>query len=98
MTDVPTDVKQPEDHKTEPQPYTHKFDDGSTATFKPFTKLPVGAFRKARKDDEMGQTFALLEAATDEAGLEAIDKLPIDELNDVFEGWTAASGVEAPES
>ena len=98
MTDVPTDVKQPEDHKASPEPYTWTSPEGEKVTLQPFTKLPTGAFRKARAEDEMGQTFALLEAATDEAGLAVIDKLPIDELNVIFEGWSAASGVEAPES
>ena len=46
----------------------------------------------------MDQTFALLEAATDEAGLAVIDDLPIGELDQVFTAWAAASGVEAPES
>ena len=98
MTDVPASVKQPEDHKDGPQDYEWTSPDGRTVTLKPFTKLPTGAFRKARAEDEMGQTFALLEAATDEAGLAVIDELPIDELNEIFEGWSKASGVEAPES
>jgi hypothetical protein len=102
MTDVPTEVKQPEDHKapTVPaEPFVWTAPDGKTVTLKPFTSLPVGIFRKARAEgDEMNQTFALLEAATDEAGLEVIDNLQIGDLNTVFEDWAAASGVEAPES
>jgi hypothetical protein len=94
-----TEVKQPQDHQQAAQPYVHTFEDGRTATFKPFAKLPVGAFRKARLEaDEMAQTFMLLEAATDEDGLAVIDEQPIDALNDVFERWAAASGVDAPES
>jgi hypothetical protein len=98
MTDVPNDVKQPEDHKESPGPYTWTAEDGRTATFMPFASIPTGVFRKARQMDELGSTFALLEAATDEAGLGVIDDLPIGELDKVFEAWTAASGVDAPES
>jgi hypothetical protein len=100
MTDVPTEVTQPEDHKpAADEPFVWTAPDGKTVTLKPFSKLPVGIFRKARAEgDEMNQTFALLEAATDDAGLEVIDNLPIGDLNTVFEDWAAASGVDAPES
>lgn len=95
MTDVPTEVKQPNDHRE--SNYTWTAPDGRKVTLKPFTSLPTGVFRKASQMDDMAQTFALLEAATDEAGLAVLDDVPIGELDKVFEGWSAASGVEASE-
>lgn len=95
-----SEIKQPTDHKQPAdEPYEWKAPDGRIVTFKPFGKLPVGVFRKARAEgNEMEQTFQLLEAGTDAAGLEVLDDLPISELDQVFEGWAAASGVEPGES
>ena len=92
------EIKAPEDHKPKSEPYTWTAPDGSKVVLQPFDRIPAGVFRKARSGDELEQTFSLLEAATDEDGLAVIDKLPVGDLNDMFAEWSAASGVEAPES
>ena len=50
----------------------------------PFDRIPAGVFRKARSGDEMEQTFSLIEAATDEAGLAVVDDLPVGDLEQLF--------------
>jgi hypothetical protein len=94
-----TEPKKPADHKDPVEAYTWTAPDGRDVVLKPFAKLPVRVFRKARGEgDELAMTFALLEAATDEDGLAVLDDLEIGQLDTVFEGWAAASGVDAPES
>lgn len=99
MNDVPNDVQQSEDRKPSTAPYVWTAPDGRPVMLKAFNRIPTGVFRKARlEDDEMRQTFSLLEAATDEAGLAVIDDLPIGDLEKLFAAWTEASGVESGES
>lgn len=87
---------EPQDHKAPVEPFTWTAPDGRTVTLKPFSKLPIGVFRKAGQMNDMASTFALLEAATDEDGLTVLDDVEIGALDQVFEAWTAASGVESP--
>jgi hypothetical protein len=72
--------------------------DGKTVDLVPFDRLPAGVFRKARKENEMEMTFALIEAATDEAGLEVLDALPLPALNALFSEWSTAAGADLPSS
>jgi hypothetical protein len=69
-----------------------------TVSLTPFDRLPAGVFRKARKMGEMDMTFSLIEAATDEAGLEVVDAMPLPDLNDLFLAWSEASGADLPSS
>lgn len=90
--------KQPEDHKTKAEPFVWEGPDGQMVTLKPFSRLPFGLFRKSRDKSDEERTYLLIEAATDEAGLEVVDELELDEVNGMFEDWSKASGVELPES
>lgn len=94
----PTPIRQPEDHKSKSAPYTWTAPDGGEVVLQPLDRLPAGVFRKARSGDELEQTFSLIEAATDEAGLAVVDRLPVRDLNQLFEAWSAAAGVDAGES
>lgn len=70
---------------------------GESVELLPFERLPAGVFRKARKsDDEFGVMFDIIEAATDEDGLEVIDSLPLEELGELFEQWSEQAGSELP--
>jgi hypothetical protein len=91
-------VTTPQDHKAKAEPYIWTAPDGRTITLSPFNSLPAGVFRKARSLSEMEMTFVVLEAATDEAGLEVLDEQPLESLEDIFTGWAAAGGVTLPES
>lgn len=93
-----SEVKQPRDHQSKSEPFTWTAPDGGEVVLQPFDRIPSGVFRKARSGDELEQTFSLLEAATDEAGLEVVDRLPVGDLEDLFAEWSAASGVDAGES
>lgn len=96
MTAAP---KKPQDHKSPTEPsYVWTAPDGRKVTLKNFDRLPSGVFRKARGLSEIDSTFALIEAATDDAGLLVIDDLPIGELEHLFAEWTEASGTTAPQS
>lgn len=97
MTD-PTPIRQPEDHKRAQEPYVWTAPDGRKVTLKPFDRIPAGVFRKARTGDELEQTFSIIEAATDAAGLEVVDDLPVGDLDQLFNAWSAAAGVDAGES
>lgn len=97
MTD-PTPIRQPEDHKGKSEPYVWTAPDGRTVTLKAFDRIPAGVFRKARTGDELEQTFSIIEAATDEAGLEVVDDLPVGDLDQLFNAWSKATGVDAGES
>lgn len=90
--------KQPEDHKAKIEPFVWTAPDGREVTLTPFNKLPFGLFRKSRNASDEERTYMLLEAATDDAGLAVIDALPMDEVDEVFNGWAKSSGVELPES
>jgi hypothetical protein len=88
---------EPRDHQTKAEPYTWTAPDGRKVVLKPFKRLPAGVFRKMRDADEMAQTFALLEAGTDAAGLAIVDSLAIEDVNDLFEKWAEASGASPGE-
>ena len=93
-----SEVKKPKDHQLSVEPFVWTSPDGREVTLKAFSRLPAGVFRKAKSMSEIESTFALIEAATDEAGLEVIDELPIGDLDQLFEVWSDASGVEVPQS
>lgn len=93
-----SEVKKPEDHKAKSEPYVWTSPDGREVTLKAFDRLPAGIFRKAKNMDEMEATFALIEAATDEAGLEVVDELPIGDLDQLFDAWSDASEASLPQS
>ena len=96
----PTPIKRPEpqDHKAKVEPYIWTAPDGRKVTLQPFDRIPAGVFRKARSGDELEQTFSLIEAATDEAGLEVVDDLPVGDLDQLFTAWSEAAGVDSGES
>jgi hypothetical protein len=96
----PTPIKRPEpqDHKPKTEPFTWTAPDGGKVTLIPFDRIPAGVFRKARGGDELEQTFSLIEAATDEDGLEVVDRLPVGDLENLFADWSAAAGVDSGES
>lgn len=102
MSEMPSTAKQPEDHQTtkvkSAEPFAWTAPDGRRVDLKPFDRLPTGVFRKAKSMDEMEATFALIEAATDAAGLEVIDDLAIGDLDQLFSAWSAAAGVDLPQS
>jgi hypothetical protein len=98
MTDTPTDVKQPADHKAKAEPYVWTSGDGVTVTLKPFKKLPAGVLEDIDGMSEIKSTFALLKAATSEADYQTIRGIALDELEDLQAEWMKASGVELPES
>jgi hypothetical protein len=93
----PTPIKRPEpqDHKPKTEPFTWTAPDGGKVTL---IRIPAGVFRKARGGDELEQTFSLIEAATDEDGLEVVDRLPVGDLENLFADWSAAAGVDSGES
>ena len=94
-----SEIKQPQDHKTSAsEPFAWKAPNGKKVVLTPFGRLPAGVFRKARSLNELEQTFTLIEAGTDEAGLEVIDNLALEDLNLLFEGWAKDSGIEIPQS
>lgn len=90
--------KKPEDHQPKHEPFVWQSPYGGEVRLTPFNKLPFGLFRKSRNMTDEDRTFAMLEAATDEAGLQIVDDLPTDEVDELFKSWAAASGVELPES
>lgn len=95
-------TKQPQDHKTkatqpESEHFTWTAPDGSEVLLTSMDRIPTGVFRQARGLDEMAMIFALIEASTDEAGLEVIDRLPIGDIEELFRGWAEAGGVSLPE-
>lgn len=68
---------------------------GDSITLLPFGRLPSGVFRKARKnDDEMDVMFSIVEAAADEANLETVDELSLEELGKLFEAWSEAANTD----
>lgn len=72
--------------------FVYETEDGKSVELLPFNRLPAGVFRKSRNNDnEMDIMFSTVEAATDEAGLEVIDTLSIEELGSLFEKWAEAS-------
>lgn len=78
--------------------FVHTTDEG-TITLRPFSRVPSGVFRKTRHLDGMEQMFGLIEASVaDDASLEALDLLPVEELGEVFEAWTEAAGIDTPKS
>lgn len=85
---------------TNATPYVHSIEINGTTTelvFKPFAQVPVGVIRKNRKNPEEGM-WVLFEWALSEDDLEALDDLPIAQLEDVFNAWQAADKVTAGES
>lgn len=92
------EIKQPEDRKPKSEPFVWTSPDGRTVTLQPFDRVPAGVFRKMRGLDEMQLTFGLLEAATDDEGLSVVDDLPLGDLDQLFDAWTQAAGVEIPQS
>lgn len=99
MTEVPTDAKQPEDHKkSKDEPYVWKSDDGTTISLKPFKRLPAGLLEDIEDMGEIKGTFTMLRAATSDSDYQVLRAMPMDDLEDLQAGWMKASGVDLPES
>lgn len=106
-----SDIKQPEDHKTKPKPYSFKGEGGKSYTL-PFASkgaasVPGQVTRDAimDRDDETAQMrlgFALLEACgASEAALAAVYAKPTSEMIDLLGEWMQhgdGEGAELPQS
>ena len=67
-----------------------------------FNQIPFGIMRKLRKENDAEQLFGLLESLVDaklmdEASLEALDTLGIEEVTDMMTAWQKDAGVSIPE-
>lgn len=91
-------AKKPEDHKKKTEPFVWTAPDGRTVTLKTFSKLPFGLFRNSRNASDEERTYLMLEYATDADGLAVIDEQDADLIDDLFDQWAEASGVELPQS
>ena len=80
---------------TEKFHYEH---DGKTITLPHLKNLPFGVIRKLRHEEPGEQLFGILEHVADAASLAALDELGMGQVQDLFDAWQAASGVEMGES
>lgn len=78
--------------------YTYEAKDGSKITLPSMGDIPSGVLRKNRKLDEVDFVFTLVEETADQAAIDALDKLPSSELEDLFAGWQKDAGASVGES
>lgn len=78
--------------------YTYEAKDGTKITLPAMGDIPAGVLRKNRKLDEVDFVFTLVEETADAAALEALDRLPTSELEDLFAGWQKDAGSTVGES
>ena len=100
-TKVPAAAKKPQDHQapTVTEDYVFKAAAGGTVVLPPFAKaFTVGRLRRGRHKGEMEMTFELLEELCDEAELEIIDALDLDEFQRLQVEWQEHSQVTMGES
>lgn len=60
--------------------------------------VSTGFLRKNRKESEIELMFLLIEQHSDEAALEIIDALPLEETTELFNEWQEKSGALLGES
>ena len=94
------EIKKPQDHQetATSEPFIWTSPDGRKVTFTAFSRIASGVFRKAKSMNTIEATFTIIEAGTDEAGLEVIDDLPVGDLDQLLEDWSDASEVSVPQS
>lgn len=73
--------------------FTWTSKDGVTVTLPSLSTLPSGVFRKHRKLEPVDFVFSVVEDVADDAALGNLDKVPLPEINDLFEAWQAGSPV-----
>ena len=68
-------------------------DESVTITLPDASAVPAGVWRRIRRMDEMDAMFTLLESVTDAPGLDALDRLTIEQLGDLFKAWHGGVGL-----
>lgn len=71
---------------------------GVVVTLPALASVPAGVFRRHRKKNEVDFVFSVLEDLADEAALEAVDSVPLPEMEDLFSAWQADTGASVGES